>query len=427
MRQAIFITGGGSGIGRATAEFFAAKGWFVGLADIDAAKLAETGALLPTGSWSSHVLDVRDRAGWDAALADFAHAAGDRLDILFNNAGIGTGGALEAMRADDIERVLDINLKGVFWGAQAGFPYLRRTAGSALVSTSSAAGIYASPGMSAYAATKFGVRAMTESLDREWRPLGIKARTIMPSFIDTPLLDATASGTNRQIRDVVRDAGLEFTPVEAVARAVWDAAHGRRVHTLVGRTAHRPPLRDALCAVAAAQDDRRRGVASKPSRGALPSAVEAFATVTGSRLRSNMPLDCAREGWDVRLPHQRVDRLGQRDVARRQAAGVVRRQQHVDTVVDVRPFGMMVGLFSEDRDARHEPERLDEIGEREGPGQRVARLVIVPVAKPIERARAFGLGQLLDHLLRSPSVVAYVAAMVPPGQTLRARETIAPC
>ncbi len=239
MRKAIFITGGGSGIGRATAQFFAAKGWFVGLADVNAAGIAETAALLPDGASSTHVMDVRHHADWDAALAFFATRSGDRLDILFNNAGIGTGGAMEAMSESDIERTIDVNLKGVFWGAHAGLPYLRRTPGSALVSTCSAAGIYASAGMSVYSATKFGVRAMTEALDREWVAVGVKARTIMPSFIDTPLLDLSASGSNVAIRDVVRNAGLEFTPVEQVAQAVWDAAHGRRVHTLVGKTARR--------------------------------------------------------------------------------------------------------------------------------------------------------------------------------------------
>lgn len=239
MQKAIFITGGGSGIGRATAQLFARKGWFVGLADINAAGLIETAALLPKGMSSQHVMDVRERDAWETALADFATRTGGRLDVLFNNAGIGTGGPLEAMDARDVERVLDINLKGVFWGAQVGFQYLKNTPGSALVSTSSAAGIFASPGMSAYSATKFGVRAMTESLDREWAEAGVKARTIMPSFIDTPLLDATASGSNQQIREVVRAAGLEFTPVEQVAQAVWDAAHGKKVHILVGKTARR--------------------------------------------------------------------------------------------------------------------------------------------------------------------------------------------
>ena len=239
MRKAIFITGGGSGIGQATAVFFANKGWFVGLADVNARGLAETAAMLPEGASSQHIMDVRDRVTWDTALADFARQSGGRLDILFNNAGIGTGGPLEIMTTDAIERVLDINLKGVFWGAQAGFPYLKATPGSALVSTSSAAGLYAGAGMSAYSATKFGVRAMTESLDREWAEAGVKARTIMPSFIDTPLLDAVSAGSNEAIRDTVRSAGLEFTPVEQVAQAVWEAAHGKRVHTVIGKTAKR--------------------------------------------------------------------------------------------------------------------------------------------------------------------------------------------
>jgi len=239
MRKAIFITGGGSGIGRATAQYFAAKGWFVGLADVSAAGMADTAALLPDGASATYIMDVRDRDAWEVALAAFDVAAGGRLDVLFNNAGIGTGGPLSAMPAEDIVRVLDINLKGMFWGAQVGFRYLAKTPGSALVSTSSAAGIYASAGMSAYSATKFGVRAMTESLDREWAAAGVRARTIMPSFIDTPLLDAVASGSNQQIREVVRAGGLEFTPVEQVAQAVWDAAHGKAVHVVVGKTARR--------------------------------------------------------------------------------------------------------------------------------------------------------------------------------------------
>lgn len=239
MRKTIFITGGASGIGRATAQFFAAKGWFAGLADVNAGGLAETAALLPEGQSSQHVLDVRDRAQWAMALSDFATVAAGRLDVLFNNAGVAVGGPLVETAPEDIERVLDINLKSLFWGAQIGFPYLKATPGSALVNTSSAAGLYAGPGMAGYAAAKFGVRALTDSLDQEWAPFGIRVASIMPSFIDTPLLDAHAAGSNRATRDVVRDSGLEFTPVEQVAQAVWDAVHGTAVHNVVGKTARR--------------------------------------------------------------------------------------------------------------------------------------------------------------------------------------------
>jgi NAD(P)-dependent dehydrogenase (short-subunit alcohol dehydrogenase family) len=239
LRKAIFITGGGSGIGRATAQFFAGKGWFVGLADINAKGLAETAALLRDGQSSQHMFDVRDRDAWVTALADFATKSGGRMDVLFNNAGIAVGGPLIDTLPADIERMLDINLKSLFWGAQVGFPYLKATPGSALINTSSAAGLYAGPGMAGYAAAKFGVRALTDSLDQEWANDGIKVASIMPSFIDTPLLDAHAAGSNRQTRDVVRDAGLEFTPVEAVAQTVWDAVHGTQVHNVIGKTARR--------------------------------------------------------------------------------------------------------------------------------------------------------------------------------------------
>jgi NAD(P)-dependent dehydrogenase (short-subunit alcohol dehydrogenase family) len=192
----------------------------------------------PAGQSLVIVADMRKPEQIDTMFKTLMDTWG-RLDVLFNNAGIGSGGPIDVMTPDAIERTLDINLKGVFWGAQVGFPYLKKTPGSALVSTSSAAGLYASAGMSVYSATKFGVRAMTDSLNREWVADGVKARTIMPSFIDTPLLDAVSAGSNEAIRETVRNAGLEFTPVEQVAQAVWDAAHGERVHTVVGKTARR--------------------------------------------------------------------------------------------------------------------------------------------------------------------------------------------
>src|SRR3546814_20470861 len=78
-------------------------------------------------------------------------------------------------------------------------------------------------------------------------------------------------------------------------------------------------------------------------------------------------------------------------------SGVVRRQQYLDAVVDVRPFGMMVGLLGEQRDPRHEGERLRKVREDERPRDRVARLVIIPVGQAIERFGALGFTQLLDH------------------------------
>lgn len=238
-RKAIFITGGGSGIGRATAQLFAARGWFVGVADVNEAGMAGTMALLPAGQASMHRMDVTDRAQWASALSDFVMVSEGRLDVLFNNAGIGSGGPLAETDFAELDRVVAINFMGVLNGARIGHAYLARTPGSCLLNTASASAIYGSSGLAPYSATKFAVRALTEALDGEWHKDGIKVRAIVPSFIETPLLNATAGGSNRSIRETVTAAGLELTPVDQVAEAAWAAVHGDRVLTYVGKTAHR--------------------------------------------------------------------------------------------------------------------------------------------------------------------------------------------
>ncbi|MDP9085678.1 MAG: SDR family oxidoreductase [Pseudomonadota bacterium] len=237
--QAIFITGGGSGIGRAVAQLFAARGWRVGLADVNAVGLAETTALLPAGPSSSYEMDVRDRAAWVASLDAFTATSGGRLDVLFNNAGIGSGGPLAETDFAEIDRVVAINLVGALNGARIGYAYLAKTPGSCLLNTASASAIYGSAGLAPYSATKFGVRAMTEALDGEWSAAGIKVRDIVPGFIDTPLLQRPVEGSNRSIRETVTSAGLELTSAEDVALAAWAAVHGDKIHTYVGKTAHR--------------------------------------------------------------------------------------------------------------------------------------------------------------------------------------------
>lgn len=239
MTRSIFITGGGSGIGRAVAQHFSARGWFVGLGDVNEAGMAETQALLAAGKSFAIRLDVRDRAAWDGALAAFALAAGGRIDVVMNNAGVAYGGAFADQTEAEIDQLIAVNFKGVANGAQAAYPWLKASApGSCLLNTASAAALYGTGGLAVYSATKFAVRALTEALDTEWLADGIKVRSIMPSFIDTPLLAGPAgANTNVSKRDSVVAAGLEFTPVEQVAEAAWNAVHGGRMHTTVGKTA----------------------------------------------------------------------------------------------------------------------------------------------------------------------------------------------
>jgi NAD(P)-dependent dehydrogenase (short-subunit alcohol dehydrogenase family) len=238
-QKAIFITGGGSGIGQATAKLFAARGWRIGLADVNAAGLTATAAMLPPGMATTYIMDVRDRDAWVTSLDAFTAVTGGRLDVLFNNAGIAVGGPLAEASFDEIDRVVAINMMGVLNGARIGYAYLARTHGSCLLNTASASAIYGSAGLVPYSMTKFAVRALTEGLDGEWYGAGIKVRDIVPGFIDTPLLQAPAGPSNHSVREAVTAAGLELTGVEEVAEAAWAAVHGDKVHSYVGKTAFR--------------------------------------------------------------------------------------------------------------------------------------------------------------------------------------------
>lgn len=238
-RRAIFITGGGSGIGRAIARHFARRGWFVGIADLSEAGMAETAARLPPGLWSTHRLDVRDPAQWEQALADLAQASGGKIHVLVNNAGVGHGGAITELSQTQIDQLIDVNFRGVLNGARAGHVWLRDAGpGSCLLNMASASALYGVGGMSVYSATKSAVRAVTEALDTEWEDDGILVRSLMPSFIDTPILDEPSSqSSNVSKRQTVLAEGMEILQPEDVASAAWDAVHGKRLHTMVGKTA----------------------------------------------------------------------------------------------------------------------------------------------------------------------------------------------
>ena len=238
-RKAIFISGGGSGIGRAVAQRFAEQGWLVGLADVNRQGLDETARAAARGAID---LPCHGRArprpvGGGAGRV--AGVSGGRLDVQFNNAGIGTGGHFPDVDPADADRLIAINFGGVVNGVYAALPLLKATPGSVILNTGSASGYYGMAGLAVYSATKHAVRALTEALDIEFARYDIKVRDLMPGFIDTPLLSQNAPNANVPIRDRITAGGMEITPVATVAEAAWLAVHGDRLHTPVGPTAKR--------------------------------------------------------------------------------------------------------------------------------------------------------------------------------------------
>ncbi len=228
MRSA-FITGAASGIGRATAELFVERGWFVGLADIDAERVDAAAQALGERAAAFH-LDVRQPEQWTAAIEAFGSATDGQMDLLFNNAGLGAAGWFEDIPAEVSARMVEVNVLGTIHGVYACLPLLRATGGARLVNMSSVTSLYGVPQGAVYAATKAAVRTLSEGLALELERLGIQVSDVCPTVIDTPMIDAPAYTEGPgSLRDGLVD------PPRLVAEAVWAA--NARVHRPVGRGA----------------------------------------------------------------------------------------------------------------------------------------------------------------------------------------------
>jgi NAD(P)-dependent dehydrogenase (short-subunit alcohol dehydrogenase family) len=182
------VTGGASGIGRATAQALAAEGARVGIADVDeaggervAARIREAG-----GDGFFRRTDVRSLAEVEAAVAEAADRHG-RLDVLVNNAAVAIGGSAGEMAEQDWAQVLDVNLSGVWRGMRAAIPRMLAQGGGSIVNLSSVQGHVGFVGWAAYAAAKGGIDALTRQAAVEYAPLGIRVNAIVPGTIMTEM------------------------------------------------------------------------------------------------------------------------------------------------------------------------------------------------------------------------------------------------
>jgi len=181
------VTGAGSGIGRATARLLAERGAKVHVADVDADAAVTVAREIGSGA-VDHAIDVT-RPEEVEALAQTVFDDGGRVDILHNNAGIGHGGDTEQTTVEDWQRVIGVNLLGVAYGVQAFVPRMLKQGHLAtIVNTASMAGLFPIARMAPYCASKFGVVGMSESLDSELRPRGIRVIALCPGIIKAPII-----------------------------------------------------------------------------------------------------------------------------------------------------------------------------------------------------------------------------------------------
>jgi short-subunit dehydrogenase len=181
----VLITGATSGIGKASAELLAARGYRVYGTSRDPAGKKPKGFELVQ-------LDDTSDTSVSACLAEIARQTGGQIDVLVNNAGTGILGAAEEVSADEASRLFQINLFGVMRMTSAVLPLMRARRSGTIINMSSSGGIASVPFAALYCATKHALEAYTAALRHELRPLGVSATVIAPGPVSTPAGDSAA-------------------------------------------------------------------------------------------------------------------------------------------------------------------------------------------------------------------------------------------
>lgn len=216
------ITGGASGIGKATARLAADHGAAVVVADVDkqaGSKIVE--AIEADGGTATFVAT-------DVAVADEVAAMIERtvdeyggLDLLFNNAGI-EGPFERVVEFDEaaLDRLIDVNLKGVFYGIKYGVPVMQADGGGSIVNTSSIAGQRGLPTRGAYSATKSGIVGLTRCAAMEYADDDIRVNSVHPGMVDTPMHRRAAASDTREAGDIAEALSPGYGQPQDVAEAV---------------------------------------------------------------------------------------------------------------------------------------------------------------------------------------------------------------
>lgn len=217
------ITGAGSGIGRVSACLFAAEGARVVAADIDASAGAEVvDEIRRAGGTADFALADVARAEDAQAMVSFAESSFGALHVLFNNAGImpaGDGSVLETEESV-FDRVISVNLKGVFLGCKFGIPAILRAGGGAVINMASLVAVLGSAtSQIAYTASKGGVLALTREIAIEFARRGVRVNALCPGPVTTPLMENLLADPGFRARRFVHLPMGRLAEADEVARA----------------------------------------------------------------------------------------------------------------------------------------------------------------------------------------------------------------
>jgi NAD(P)-dependent dehydrogenase (short-subunit alcohol dehydrogenase family) len=220
------VTGGGSGIGKAAALEFAKKGAKIALADINVEGGEQTAhQLVEAGGEAIFIKADISKSEEVRSLIKKVVSVYGSLDCAVNNAGIeGKMSSLAACTEEDWDRVIDINLKGVWLCMKYEIPYMREQGGGSIVNMASIAGLRSGlQRFSTYTASKHGVVGLTKAAAVEYAKAGIRINAICPGFIQTPMIEGN-SQQNAQLEKVVKEvvpAGRFGTPEEIAEAVIW--------------------------------------------------------------------------------------------------------------------------------------------------------------------------------------------------------------
>lgn len=218
-----FITGGGSGIGRATALAFAEHGADLMITDIDEAAAAETAE--QAAAHGVRAISMRcDVASEDDVVAALERTAAElgRLDIAFNNAGVEQPVApLVDIGADEWDRIHTINLRSAYLCMKHEIPHLKAAGGGSIVNTASGAAVVGIRGQAAYCAAKHGLIGLTKAAALDYAADGIRVNAICPGIIETPMMDRFSGGTEEgRARVIAQEPVRRMGKPEEIASAV---------------------------------------------------------------------------------------------------------------------------------------------------------------------------------------------------------------